>query len=405
MDSELLESLCASLSISDCDGPVKVLDGKLMDEVVHRMSLCMVGKVLSNKRVNRDAFRHVIGKIWQVKQGLDIESVTGSKWRPNKEKAETVAVPDPKNVEGMASICSDGGGDSEMCDLRTIGNSEIVSRPHSLKQELLGNGPEEYGSTYKPTAPIQQTVGLGLPAVSHSKAEVRCGKRKVELTNQVDVASGLKKARPSGGCHEAIEEISGERSHSWNLLRRLVDMSNLPWVCVGDFNEVLDRAEKVGGVPKDWKLLAGFREALDDCGLDDLGYTGPQFTLCNKREGETFIQERLDRCVGNLDWQTAFPDFQVSHLDYWCSDHRPVILEFSDNLRATGKASRKRCFHFEECWIDNVEVQDLVSQIWVDRRGLNAVNVVLGNIQDCGARLDHWNQQWRHRLKKDIKEK
>ncbi|KAK3218736.1 hypothetical protein Dsin_012706 [Dipteronia sinensis] len=41
MDSELLESLCASLSISDCDGPVKVLDGKLMDEVVHRMSLCM----------------------------------------------------------------------------------------------------------------------------------------------------------------------------------------------------------------------------------------------------------------------------------------------------------------------------------------------------------------------------
>ncbi|KAK3218735.1 hypothetical protein Dsin_012705 [Dipteronia sinensis] len=384
--------------------------------------------------------------------------------------------------------------EKDMCDLRTIGNSEIVSGPHSLKQELQAHGPEEHGPTYKPTASIQQTAGLGLPAVSHcgpimgnkrgAKAEVRCGKRKVELTGQVDVASGRKKARPSGGRHEAIEEISGEvafryqqftvcndyyvlecsglgssqafnsllsqkhvvspdvlflmetkadhvrmetlrvklgffgklvvncsgksgglcmlwstnvqvvllsyslahmdvrlassldnrwwqligfygnpnanqRSHSWNLLRRLVDMSNLPWVCVGDFNEVLDGAEEIGGVPKDWKLLAGFREALDDCGLDDLGYTGQQFTWCNKREGEAFIQERLDRCVGNLDWQTSFPDFQVSHLDYWHSDHRLIILEFSDNLGATGEANRKQRFHFEECWIDNILAEDI----------------------------------------------
>ncbi|KAK3189118.1 hypothetical protein Dsin_028679 [Dipteronia sinensis] len=76
MDSEFLESLCASLTISSCDGPAQLLDGKLMDEAIHRMSLCMVGKVLSNKRVNREAFRRVMGKVWQVAKGLDIESVT-----------------------------------------------------------------------------------------------------------------------------------------------------------------------------------------------------------------------------------------------------------------------------------------------------------------------------------------
>ncbi|TXG61742.1 hypothetical protein EZV62_013105 [Acer yangbiense] len=42
------------------------------------MSLCLVGKILSNKWVNRDAFMRVIGKIWQVKKGIDIESVSGN---------------------------------------------------------------------------------------------------------------------------------------------------------------------------------------------------------------------------------------------------------------------------------------------------------------------------------------
>ncbi|KAK3212448.1 hypothetical protein Dsin_017154 [Dipteronia sinensis] len=45
---------------------------------MHRMSLCVVGKVLSNKKVNREAFMRVIRRIWQVDDGLDIESVTAN---------------------------------------------------------------------------------------------------------------------------------------------------------------------------------------------------------------------------------------------------------------------------------------------------------------------------------------
>lgn len=37
-----------------------------------------------------------------------------------------------------------------------------------------------------------------------------------------------------------------QRIHSWNLLRRLAGMANLPWVCVGDFNEIQSDSEKVG---------------------------------------------------------------------------------------------------------------------------------------------------------------
>ena len=70
--------MCISLSINNRDGPTQLLNDKLMIEAKHRLSLCIVGKVLSNKRVNREAFMRVIGKIWQIRKGMEIESVTGN---------------------------------------------------------------------------------------------------------------------------------------------------------------------------------------------------------------------------------------------------------------------------------------------------------------------------------------
>ncbi|KAK3204448.1 hypothetical protein Dsin_018494 [Dipteronia sinensis] len=78
MDSENITSLCASLFITNCDGPVQLLDGKLMDDALHRLSLCVVGRIMSNKRVNSKAFMQVIGKIWQVNNGMNNESVSGN---------------------------------------------------------------------------------------------------------------------------------------------------------------------------------------------------------------------------------------------------------------------------------------------------------------------------------------
>ncbi|KAI9186933.1 hypothetical protein LWI28_022445 [Acer negundo] len=77
---------------------------------------------------------------------------------------------------------------------------------------------------------------------------------------------------------------ANQRSHSWELLRRLASLHELLWVCLGDFNKVLDSSEKLGRVPKSFSSLSEFREVLDDYGLEDLGYVGHQFTWCNKRE-------------------------------------------------------------------------------------------------------------------------
>lgn len=193
-----------------------------------------------------------------------------------------------------------------------------------------------------------------------------------------------------------------QRNHSWNLLRRLEGMSLLPWACVGDFNEVLCGSEKLDGLPSDWKCLAEFREALDDSGLVDLGYLGSHFTWSNKREGEALIFERLDRCTGSLAWKRLFPRAAVYHLDFWRSDHRPILLDLMDQSRDDIEGSRRRRFFFEECWIDNNECRDLISKEWVDSRGLTVVDGVLSNLRICGSRLDSWNVQCRRRLKEVI---
>jgi hypothetical protein len=47
---------------------------------------------------------------------------------------------------------------------------------------------------------------------------------------------------------------------------------------MGDFNEILFSHEKEGGTQKLQSCVDKFREALEECSLDDLGFTGDMFT-------------------------------------------------------------------------------------------------------------------------------
>ncbi|TXG60616.1 hypothetical protein EZV62_015189 [Acer yangbiense] len=62
MDAEDIARLCGSLSLIERDGPVRKLDVNLNTAAIERMSLCLVGKILSRKTVNREAFIRVMGK-------------------------------------------------------------------------------------------------------------------------------------------------------------------------------------------------------------------------------------------------------------------------------------------------------------------------------------------------------
>ena len=101
----------------------------------------------------------------------------------------------------------------------------------------------------------------------------------------------------------------------------------MPWVCIGDFNEILSSDEKSGGVPKQLGPMQEFQNTLLHCDLDDLGYHGYRYTWRNGRFGTGFVGERLDRACAKLRWRHLFPTAKVRHQTTSYFDHDPIIIE------------------------------------------------------------------------------
>ncbi|KAL5578353.1 hypothetical protein UlMin_020052 [Ulmus minor] len=139
---------------------------------------------------------------------------------------------------------------------------------------------------------------------------------------------------------------SSLRTHFWNLLKRLGDSSDFPWLCRGDMNEILFSHEK-----------------------QDLGFRGPKFTWC-RGKATSLIQECLDRMLGNRDWMDLFPNSRVHHLNLRGSDHRPLLVELlrADEFSLFGKSWKRGQFHFEEAWVDEVGCSNIIKEHWNSRR-------------------------------------
>lgn len=85
-----------------------------------------------------------------------------------------------------------------------------------------------------------------------------------------------------------------KRKRTWSLLKQLSQQFQMPWVIIGDYNEVLTQNDKKGGgqVPP-WHFK-GFRDTLLHCGLHDLPFNGYPFTWSNRHADNSHTQERLD---------------------------------------------------------------------------------------------------------------
>ena len=102
------------------------------------------------------------------------------------------------------------------------------------------------------------------------------------------------------------EPITHKRFESWSLLRQLNNRTTLPWLCAGDFNELLKSSEKWGGSNRSQSQMQIFREAVDECGFIDLGFVGSQFTWQKHFADGHLIWERLDRARANNEWMLRF---------------------------------------------------------------------------------------------------
>ena len=81
-------------------------------------------------------------------------------------------------------------------------------------------------------------------------------------------------------------------------MKNISSLNNLPWLCIGDFNEVLKHDEHDGIGSRSQAQIQGFRDAVDVCGLVDLGFKGTRWTFEKKVTGGSYTRVRLDRALG-----------------------------------------------------------------------------------------------------------
>ncbi|CAN1255306.1 hypothetical protein LINPERPRIM_LOCUS8934, partial [Linum perenne] len=131
------------------------------------------------------------------------------------------------------------------------------------------------------------------------------------------------------------------RRSLWQSLGQIARSSSLPWMTLEDFNALVDSTEKLGGAGINKVQAQDFRDCISECGLLDMGFSGPKFTWFRKN-----LKERLDRSMCNADWMTLFPE--ATHLERLKSDHRPILVR---TLHSDRYDRRPRPFRFNAAWL------------------------------------------------------
>jgi hypothetical protein len=146
------------------------------------------------------------------------------------------------------------------------------------------------------------------------------------------------------------------------LLKHLQSYSPLAWLCIGDFNEIVDQSEKWGANPRREGQMEIFWAALEQCNLSDLGYKGAKFTWTNCQPEGNFVKVRLDRAVANPQWWCMFEGASVQVLAARSSDHKPLLLNWESNGQGIDKGNRG--FKFEMSWTLDEEYRKVVEDAW-----------------------------------------
>lgn len=149
----------------------------------------------------------------------------------------------------------------------------------------------------------------------------------------------------------------------WSYLQRPLQKFSLPWICAGNFNEIIRSHEKVGGRIRPYRQMHDFRQVLDECGLADLGFVGNKITWSEHYPDGHTGWERLDRAIGTSAWLLMFPTSKVIHLECGSSDHKSIIIHPNGI-----PIQKQKPWHFEQVWLSEIGCIQVPKKITVLER-------------------------------------
>ena len=147
----------------------------------------------------------------------------------------------------------------------------------------------------------------------------------------------------------------------WSQVANFVyDNSNLPILCMGDMNDLMYDTDKSSPNINRNRMNA-FRSFVKNCGLFDLGFSGPAFTWTNRRFSSKPLFQRLDRCLANTEWCSVYPNSNVFNMPliYCFSDHAPILCSTDGAARKV-----KNFFKFENWWLKEPDFPAYAKSCW-----------------------------------------
>ena len=193
-----------------------------------------------------------------------------------------------------------------------------------------------------------------------------------------------------------------ERHKTWDMLKFIKASSHLPWVCMGDFNEVLIREEHKGVQERSLAQIAGFWEMVDVCGLYDLGYEGRDWTFEKKVSGGSFCRVRLDRVLATSDWCSRFPLAQLTHLTAAASDHDPILLRWVPAGRGK-RRNKKKLFRYKMIWESHDDFVNMLAQTWQGAGTAHTPQELHNKLANVAGCLSEWGVHTFGHVRKELK--
>ncbi|XVE68551.1 hypothetical protein DITRI_Ditri09bG0076900 [Diplodiscus trichospermus] len=127
----------------------------------------------------------------------------------------------------------------------------------------------------------------------------------------------------------------------------------------GRLYEIMWLHEKKGRNLRGETQMNAFREAVEDCGLEYLGFDEVWFTWSRGRMKENIMKERFDRCLVNQERIKVFMEFCISYLAAPMSDYSLIMFN-TVSSKVGLREQRKRRFMFEAMWAKNLSLPMLL---------------------------------------------
>jgi hypothetical protein len=182
------------------------------------------------------------------------------------------------------------------------------------------------------------------------------------------------------------------RYHSWRFLRTLFGVLHSAWLCMGDFNETLYASEHFSRAARPEWQMRNFRDAVDDCQLQDLGWSGTAYTWDNRQAGDANVKARLDRALANSEFLIRFEHTRVRHIVATESDHCFVLVELRERL-SEQRTSGAKLFRYENVWQTHADYDKLVKDSWEKGAGQRGLVGVVDALQNLQAKLSSWGTE------------